>query len=143
MSSQERSGDVIHGTISGPVTGQAAIGKDIQQTYTTGATPPQVTAEDLAALRQALAALKAQVAAEAPPDKKDAALERVDELEAAVTASEPDLSTMEYVKGWFIRNAPQVAGAVTGVVVNPIVGKVVEAAGEGLAAKFRRRFGGQ
>ena len=143
MSPEERSGDVIHGTISGPVTGQAAIGKDIQQTYTTGATPPQVTAEDLAALRQALAALKAQVAAEAPPDKKDAALERVDELEAAVTAPEPDLSTMEYVKGWFLRNAPQVAGAVTGLVVNPIVGKVVEAAGEGLAAEFRRRFGGQ
>lgn len=42
--------------------------------------------------------LKAQVETEAPPEKKEAALERLEELKEAVTAKEPDLSTMEYIK---------------------------------------------
>ena len=58
-----------------------------------------------------------------------------------MTAKEPDVSTMEYVKRWFTKNIPRLAGAVTSVVVNPIVGKIVEAAGEGLADEYRRRFG--
>ena len=33
------------------------------------------------------------------------------------------------------------AGAVTSVIVNPIVGKLVEAAGETVSEEFRRRFG--
>jgi len=142
MSEQERSGDVIRAAISGDVSGQVAVGKGITQTQTIGAARPQVTETELAELRQALADLKAKVATEAPPEKKDAALERVEELEEAVAAKEPDLTTMEYVKRWFVRNLPDLAGAVTSVVVHPIVGKLVEAAGDALAAEFRRRFGG-
>jgi hypothetical protein len=37
----------------------------------------------------------ARVVAEAPPEQREAALERVGELKEAVTAAEPDLSTME------------------------------------------------
>jgi hypothetical protein len=141
MDEQEKpSGDVIRATISGDVSGQVAVGKGITQIQTIGATSPQVTEAELAELRQVLVGLKAKVAAEAPPDKKDAALERVAELEEAVTAEEPDLPTMEYVKGWFAKNLPGLAGAVTSVVVHPVVGKLVEAAGDALAAEFRRRF---
>lgn len=143
MSEQEPSGDVIRATISGDISGQVAVGKGITQIQTVGAAQPQVTEAELAELRQVLADLKAKVAAEAPPDKKDAALERVEELEEAVAAEEPDLSTMEYVKRWFVKNLPGLAGAVTSVVVHPIVGKLVEAAGDALAAEFRRRFGGE
>jgi hypothetical protein len=50
---------------------------------------------------------------------------------------------MEYVKRWFVKNLPGLAGAVTSIVVHPIVGKLVEAAGDALAAEFRRRFGGE
>jgi hypothetical protein len=142
-SEQEKPGDVIRATISGDVSGQVAVGKGITQIQTIGAAPPQVTEADLAELRQVLADLKAKMAAEAPPDKKDAALERVAELEEAITAEEPDLPTMEYVKGWFAKNLPGLAGAVISVVVHPIVGKLVEAAGDALAAEFRRRFGGE
>ena len=53
------------------------------------------------------------------------------------------MTTMEYVKRWFVKNLPGLAEAVTGVVVHPIVGKLVEAAGDALAAEFRRRFGGE
>jgi len=143
MSEQEKSGDVIRATISGDVSGQVAVGKGITQTQTIGAAQPQVTEADWAELRQALADLKAKVAAEASPEKKDAALERVNELEEAITAEEPDLTTMEYVKRWFVKHLPGLAGAVTGVVVHPIVGKLVEAAGDALVAEFRRRFGGE
>src|SRR5712692_9350177 len=134
-------GDVINANISGQVSGQVGVGKDITQTQAIGAEPPKITETELAELRKILADLKAQVDAEAPPDKRDGALERVEELGKAVTAKEPDLTTMEYVKKWFGNNLPTLAGAVTGVVINPIVGKVVEAAGQGLAAEFRRRFG--
>jgi hypothetical protein len=142
-SEQEKPGDVIRATISGDVSGQVAVGKGITQTQTVGAARPEVTETDLAKLRQALADLKAKVAAEAPPEKKDAALERVEELEEAITAKEPDLPTMEYIKRWFVKNLPGLAGAVTSVVVHPIVGKLAEAAGDALAAEFRRRFGGE
>ena len=143
MSEQEKCGDVIRATISGDVSGQVAVGKGITQTQTVGAARLEVTEAELAELRQALADLKARVAVEAPPEKKDAALERVEELEEAVTAEELDLTTMEYVKRWFVKNLPGLAGAVAGVVVHPIVGKLVEAAGGTLAAEFRRRFGGE
>jgi len=140
-SEQDPSSDVIRATISGDISGQVAVGKGITQVQSIGATRPQITEADLAKLRQILTDLQAKVAAEAPPEKKDAALERVKELEEALTAEEPDLTTMEYVKGWFVKNLPGLAGAVTSVVVHPIVGKLVEAAGDALAAEFRRRFG--
>ena len=143
ISEQEKSGDVIHAVISGDVSGQVAVGKGITQTQTVGAARPEVTEAELAELRQALADLKARVEAEAPPEKKEAALERVEELEEAITAEEPDLTTMEYVKRWFVKNLPGLGGAVASVVVHPIVGKLVEAAGDALAAEFRRRFGGE
>ncbi|HEY74669.1 MAG TPA: hypothetical protein G4O00_00620 [Thermoflexia bacterium] len=142
MGEKEKPGNEIRATISGDVSGQVAVGKGITQTQTIRESRPEVTEADLAALRQMLADLREKVAAEAPPEKKEAALERVQELEEAVTAEKPDLTTMEYVKQWFVKNLPGLAGAVTGVVVNPIVGKLVEAAGDALAAEFRRRFGG-
>ena len=140
MNEKEKSGDVIHASISGTISGQVGVGKDITQTQSIGEREP-VTEADLSELRKMLAELKARVDVEAPIETKGAALERVEELEEAVTAKEPDLTTMEYVKRWFTKNLPTLAGAVTGVVVNPIVGKLVEAAGEGLAAQFRERFG--
>ncbi|MCK4472391.1 MAG: hypothetical protein KAW49_11475 [Anaerolineae bacterium] len=143
MNEEQKSGDVIRATISGDVSGQVAVGKGITQAQTIGAARPEVTEADLAELRQALADLKAQVEAGSPPEKKEAALERVEELEEAITAEEPDLTTMEYVKRWFVKNVPALAGAVTGVVVHPIVGKLVEAAGDAMATEFRRRFGGE
>jgi hypothetical protein len=106
-----------------------------------GADAQALTDAEREELRAAFAALEARVAAEAPPEQRDAALERVGELEEAVTAAEPDLSTMEYVRRWFGKHLPGLAGSVVGLVVHPIVGKLVEAAGETVAAEFRRRFG--
>ncbi len=140
MSNQAASGSIIHANITGPVNGQVAIGSGISQTKAIGAALPGVTQAELTAWWQALAGLKAQIETEAPVEKKDAALEHIAELEEAVTAEKPDLTTMEYVKRWFVKNLPGLAGAVTSIVVHPIVGKLVEAAGDALAAEFRRRF---
>jgi len=142
MDEQQKIGDSINATISGAtISGQVAVGQDINQTQVSGVTQPKVTEADLDQLRRLLADLKTQVEAQAAPEKRDAALERVGELQEAITAPEPDLTTLEYVSRWFARNLPKLAGAVTSVVVHPIVGKLVEAAGEGLADDFRRRFG--
>jgi len=129
--------------ITGDVSGQVAAGEGITQIRTGGVSGPEVTAADLAELQRLLADLKAQVEAQAPPEKRAAALERVGELGEAVAAAEPDLTTMEYVKRWFVRNIPELAGVVTGVLVHPVVGKLVEAAGDALATEFRRRFSGR
>ena len=49
---------------------------------------------------------------------------------------------MEYVRNWFVKNVPTMAGAVTSIVINPIVGRLVQAGGDVLASDFKRRFGG-
>lgn len=143
MSEQKNTGDQIHATISGDVSGQVAVGKNISQKQTSINTVSPVTEADLAALRQEFAKLRTQIEAEVPPEKQAPALERVQEMEEAITAEKPDLDTLSGVKAWFGKHLPAMAGAVTSVVVNPIVGQLVSAAGETLADEFRHRFGHQ
>jgi hypothetical protein len=141
MNDEKKSGDTINATI-GDVSGgsQVAAGKGIQQTQTHGA-PPVMTEEEMAQLRQMFVDLKTKITQEVPPAEKEKALERVEELQEAVTAKEPDLTTMEYVKNWFLKNLPSVAGSVVGLIVHPLVGKLVEVGGDALASTFRKRFG--
>ena len=103
---------------------------------------PSLSIENhLAVVRERLGHLKAQVEAEAPSEKKDAALERLEELTEAITATAPDLDTIAYVKSWFAKNVPTLTEAVTAVVVHPSVSELMAAAGEAVATEFRRRFG--
>jgi len=127
-------------TITGDVKGQVAVGENITQIKKVDVRH-SVTPTEMDELHQLLKELRAKVAAEAEPQKKDAAIERIDEFEKAVTDQKPDLSTMEYVRNWFGKNLPTLAGAVTSVVVHPIVGKLVEAGGDLLVKEFQRRFG--
>lgn len=48
------------------------------------------------------------------------------------------MSTVQYVKRWLLKRLPSVAGLVTGMLVNPIVGKLVQAAGDAAAAELSR-----
>ncbi|MGY1960782.1 hypothetical protein [Nocardia gipuzkoensis] len=48
---------------------------------------------------------------------------------------------MEYVRNWFVRNLQEVGGAVAGLIVHPIVGRLVAGVGGALATEFRRHFG--
>ena len=144
MTSNRGPGDDYRVHIGGSVAegGQVAIGRDIEQRYTRiSQQVPTVTEADLAELRNAVDEVRARIRAEAPPEQQAAALERVDEVEQAVVAEEPDLTTLQYVRNWFLKNLPKLAGAVTGLVVHPVVGKIVEAAGDVAASQFRKLFG--
>ncbi|RMG95300.1 MAG: hypothetical protein D6706_12290 [Chloroflexi bacterium] len=135
-----KKGDKITGKIvKSDIKGQIAIGKNIQ------IQPSQALDEaELAALREQaselVAVVRKQVAQFAPASLQEKALERVDELETAVTAKTPDLTTMEYITHWFNKHLPTLAGAVTSIIVHPIIGRLVEAAGDLALAEFNRRF---
>jgi hypothetical protein len=120
-----------------------AAGENITNVHQVISQQPQaqVTEADLTAMRDLFKELQSQVAAQTPPDKKNSALERVEELQEAITAEKPDLETMVYVKKWFGKNVPHLVRAVMGVLLNPMVGQVVEAGGGPKAAELKRRFG--
>jgi hypothetical protein len=142
MKKHNKSGDSITANISGPISGQVAVGKDITQTQRVGTAAGFTEAEE-AEFRNLFAKLKEQVAAEAPPDKKAQALEQVEELHQALSAEKPDRTTltkMERVKNWFVKYIPKMVGTVTSVFIHPLVGKLVEAGGEVLAGEVRHRF---
>ena len=139
MNKKSKSTQGIQVTVGGDVSGQLAAGENITQM--SARTTHEVTQAELEDFRQLLTSLRAKIEVEVQPDKKEAAFERVGELEHAIAEKKPDLSTMEYVRNWFIKNLPGLAGAVTSVVVHPIVGKLVEAGGDALVGEFRRRFG--
>ncbi len=144
MDEESRPGDTIRADIQGDVSGQVAVGKDIIQQQWIGQ-KPVVKEEEVAELEQQLADLREAVRKQAPPEEREKALERIDELEEAATAQEQDvttITTMEYVRNWFGKNLPSLAEAVTGVIIHPVVGKLVGAAGDLAVAEFRRRFGG-
>ncbi|WP_067478863.1 hypothetical protein [Nocardia amamiensis] len=133
-------GDRYNVNVGGSVSGQFTVGSDnTVSRIEAGRDVTQVTAADIAELRSEFDRLRTQL----PSDTAvtDQARERLDELENAVTAPEPDLSTMDYVRSWFIRNVPELAGAVTGLIVHPIVGQLVAMVGGSLAAEYQRRFG--
>jgi hypothetical protein len=140
MTKKPSGGNKINVNVGGDVSGQLAAGHNIQQISTR--TTSNVTKAEIEELSQLLADLRAKVEAEAQPEKKEAALERVNELEQAIAEKKPDLTTMEYVKNWFAKHLPGLAGTVTSVVLHPIVGKLVEAGGDALVGEFQRRFGG-
>jgi hypothetical protein len=74
---------------------------------------------------------------------RDEAVRQVREMADAIAAPTPDLGRFERVRDWFVRHAPSVAGGVVSLVVHPLVGKLVEAAGDAAASQFRERFGAQ
>jgi hypothetical protein len=141
MSEQEKGGRSYTAHISGGVSGQFIQGEGNVQVQGAG----RATEADLAEVRRLLDELKLRVEAEAPPEKRTEALKQVQDLQEAIESKDQDPADVPDrlggVKSWFKRNLPTLAGAVVSVIVNPIVGKVVEAAGTGLAAEVQRRFG--
>jgi hypothetical protein len=96
-----------------------------------------LTPEETAELRAAFSDMRTTVARDAQPEQREEALAKAHELERAVVAEQPDPGRIRTVLRCFRDNAPQLAGAVVSVVINPLVGKVVEGAGEAIANQFR------
>lgn len=135
-------GDHISGnvTVGGGLSGELLIGKDIS-VERRGDTQIEITERDRAEAHALFEELRAQVRRETAGETQPAALQRVDELEEAVNSEKPRLSTVEHVRDWFADHLPKLAGAVTSVVLSPIVGKLVQAGGDMAAGELRRRLG--
>jgi hypothetical protein len=133
MTKDPGAGDRIHAVVTGSVQGQVAIGKEIAQHQEAGAMSIGLTDADRAELSAVFAKLRDDVAASAPDTERAAALERIDELHEAIATDDPDLTTVHYVKQWFARKLPTAAGLVASVLVHPLVGAIVQRAGEKLA----------
>ncbi len=131
--SEEGRGDVIRGQVIGSTPGQVVIGKGNEQHQALGdAAVAAVTEAEREQVRLSFARLREQVAAQAPAEQRGPAVERVEELEQAVFSEQPDLTTIQYVTRWFRRNLPDLAGSVTGLVVHPLVGRLVQVAADRL-----------
>jgi hypothetical protein len=143
MNDYRTTGQRITATFTGSNTGQVAVGTDITQQQTIGAPAAPVTDAELADLRRAFTEIRTKLQADiADPSAQGAALERIDELEGAIVAEKPDVTTMAYVRAWFTKRLPKLAGVVTGVFVHPLVGKIVRAAGDAVVEEFNERLGG-
>lgn len=128
-------------SVDGDLTGQVAVGEDIrQQVIHNLQTSQPPSAVELEELRRDFSTARDEIATTAPPDQRDEAVRKLEELEAAATADEPRLSTMEHVRDWFADHLPGLLGHVMSLVVHPIVGKLVGAAGDAVVREFRRRF---
>lgn len=117
-----------------------AVGENIKQTKMLYSEPSEVTEEDINIVRGLFTELRSKIEKDAPEDKRSAALERISEMESELTEGHPQLSTFDYVKNWFGKNLPSFVGGVVSVIVHPIVGKIVEAAGEIAAEEIKKRF---
>lgn len=120
--------------------GQVGVGTRITQSQTVFNVAAPPTAEELEALKSAFAELRAQVERDAPPDVREEAVRQTEALEQATMAEKPDVSRMATAKRWFLDHAPGLLGAVTAVVVNPIVGTIVASAGTAIANEYQKWF---
>jgi len=93
--------------------------------------------QEIAELRGVFDGLRAEVVEQVPPEQRDAALAEAAEVEAAIVSDRPQPDRVRRALRWFRDNAPQLVGSVISVVVNPLVGKVVEGAGDLIADQFR------
>jgi len=99
-----------------------------------GAAASRLNAEQLQELRTAITTLADDVRARAPQDRREEALEQVQELaDATIAADEVDVPRLKRVTRWFAKNAPELAEAVTGLLFGPAVAALVGKAG-GLAS---------
>jgi hypothetical protein len=138
-------GDKIEGHVGDVGSGaQVAIGKDIKQTITQA--PTELSAAERIEIARLLAELKDQLASlDILESKKLVGQELVGQLEQELTRTDkpPDASTIKVVGDWLLENVPALAGTITGVFVNPVVGKAVKAAGSIAAEWVGKRFGGE
>ncbi|MFH8797269.1 hypothetical protein [Streptomyces sp. NPDC017941] len=68
--------------------------------------------------------------------EKGAAVDRLEELEAAATDDEPDVRAMGRVRAWFAEKLPEMLETVTGLLLHPTIALLVQAAGDEAAAGF-------
>lgn len=138
MATDKPTNESVSATVGNVTGGNIAIGHTVTQTSTVTTGAGAVTPEQLAELKKEFAALRATLVQD--PEVPEEAPAKLDQLEKAITEGTPDIGTMERVRNWFLKYAPRVAGSVMALVVNPVVGSLVGAAGEAASTEFKKRF---
>jgi hypothetical protein len=136
------SGGGHHVVVGGSVGGNFVVGDHNSIIGSPVTNYPRPTEAQLAAFQADVDALKAQAIAAVPPAEAVKAIEQLGEFHKAATAEKPDLTTMQKVRNWFVDHAPTMVGAVTGLLIHPVVGALVKSAGDAIAGEFKERFGG-
>ena len=145
----------IGGNVSGPVivgngntsigsnSGNITIGSHIETLNTWQQTnlARVVSPAEIEELAQAFQDLRQAVVQAAPPALAAEAAQQAAALQTAVTSPKPDVTAMGNTKAWFAEHLPAILGGVTGLLTNPIIGKLVQAAGEFTVDQFRERLG--
>ncbi|WP_432073883.1 hypothetical protein [Streptomyces wuyuanensis] len=139
--SREEKDDTTYKVTVRNVTGHTTVGRDNRVVGGIGApagSVSQVTETQLAELRAEFVRVRELVEGldDAGEREKGAAVDRLEELEAAVTDGEPDVRTMGRVRTWFAEKVPAALGAVTALLLHPTAALLVQAAGEDVAAAF-------
>ncbi len=93
--------------------------------------------QEAAELADVFAQLKSAIALQAPADRRAEAIAQAQQLQLAVVGEQPNPRAVRRVLRWFRAHAPQLAGTVTAVLVNPLVGKLVDGAGAAVSERFR------
>jgi hypothetical protein len=132
-------GDHFQISVGGAVGGNLVVGTGNQVIGSPTTHFARPSAAEIAAFTGAVEAVKAQLPPPTGALGAEAAAE-LDKLHAAVVAPTPDLSTMQRVRTWFVEHLPTMAGAVTGLLIHPVVGALVKSAGDAVTAEFHRRF---
>ena len=70
-------------------------------------------------------------------DRGNEAISKADELNNEIIKEKPEPGKIEQLKSWLIDNVPEVAGAVTSLFMNPLIGKVVEKAGQMISERIK------
>ena len=102
-----------------------------------------LTPDESAELRDLFGEFRTSVAESVAPDRRDEALAQADELERAVVSAAPDAGRARRALRWFRDNLPHVAATAVSVLVDPLVGKLVDAAGTAVADPFRATVEGR
>lgn len=105
----------ILASIGGPVAGQVAVGGDIVQHQSVAGPAAGPIEDERAELEAALAHLRERIRSVAAGRSAASALDRVDDLEAAVLDVPPDAATIEHLEGWFAAKVPAVTDDVARV----------------------------
>jgi len=132
----DQKGDKITVTI-GDNAENIAAGKNIKQLIKKNI---KITEKDVKTVHELFSELRKKIEIEAPKEIKNAAIERINELEGTILDKKPNLTTMENIKNWFKIKLPKLLGYVTSIFINPIVGKVVEAGGDIAVKELKERF---
>jgi hypothetical protein len=133
----------IFANIHGAVAGQVIAGNNNTQIVQNTPSNASFSEHEREILSEEFSALRTLIDLEVHPDSKDSAIERASELERALLEGPADskmLTKMEYIRDWFVDNLPGIAGMVGGLVVHPLVGRLVEAGGDALVSEFKRRI---